>query len=112
MPESPISDNVYLAALERVVVIAKIEVILNLQDKLVLDKARGKENPKQKMIFPKDKYFLPERWVNDMKQYGKSSDFTKDLSKRGINRIAKQTFYWLIGINILLALVIVGIALL
>ena len=69
-----------------------------------------KDNLKKTELFPKDSYFLPERWIIDSSKFDTSLEFTRELSKRGVNRIVQQTFNILIAINILLIVVIAILA--
>ncbi|HLO15906.1 MAG TPA: hypothetical protein VK206_13820 [Anaerolineales bacterium] len=95
-------NRFYFIALERTALSAKLEEILGLRNKIRLRKTK---------LFSNDPYLLPERWITDTQQYKLSSDFIREYSSKGINRIAQQTFQILIGINVLLIVVVVFIGL-
>lgn len=90
-------DRFYLGALERIPVISKLEVSLGLWDRVDLENS----DQERKILFPKDSSLVPKRWVKDM-QHETSGEFTRKSMNVGTNKLARQTFQTLIGINCLL----------
>jgi len=90
-------NRFYSAALECNSITAKLEMKLGIR-KIDFNKAK---------VFPNDSELLPERWIENSRRYNTSAEFVSELSKQGINRIARQTFNILIGINLLLMMLIV-----
>jgi uncharacterized membrane protein len=93
----------YLGALEKIVITKKLEKLLNLDEVLA---ARGHSDATPD-LFPKDKYLLPRRWVEDMKQYSNSDEFVQKNLNAGVNRWAKVAFQIAIAINAALSVIIV-----
>lgn len=95
-------NRFYSAAIERIMLSAKLEVLLGMNKNIIL---------KNSKLFPKDETFLPKRWKIDESKFETSEDYIKELSKKGVNKIVRQTFGALIGINIILIVLIVYITL-
>lgn len=96
-------NRFYSSALERIMLSAKLEIVLDFDKNL---------NARTSKLFPKDETFLPKRWKIDAAQFETSALFVNELTNKGVNKIARQTFNLLIGLNIILMGVIIYIALL
>lgn len=94
-------NRFYLGALEKISIITKLESLLELKGQVNLTSANQKRAP----VFPGDKYFLPERWVEGT-QHKTSAEFIEENMNAGVNRLAKRTFQLLIAVNMLLCIVI------
>ncbi len=97
-------NRYYVGVLERITILSKLESRLGLQDQI------NSRQKKKANIFSDDLYFLPERWINGT-DYSTSSDFIKGNLNKGVNRVARQSFHFLILINIVLAIAIFIISL-
>jgi hypothetical protein len=101
-----ICDRFYLAFLERVAIIAKLDSALGFLDPVDLtDEGQDKAH-----VFPEDRYLLPERWIKAGQQYATAEEFIQQHLNAGVNRLARQTFQLLIVVNILLGVAIVLVA--
>jgi hypothetical protein len=98
-------NRFYLGALERIAITAKLESVLGLQKRA---KAANTDQDNT-TEFPKDEYFLPERWLTGRK-YDTSEEFVQQGLKKGVNRVARWTFYLLIAVNVLLGIAVIFIA--
>lgn len=93
-------NRFYLGALEKVIVMSKLESMLGIQGQIDSnDASRG-----QAIVFPKDRHFFPERWIKGS-QYDTSEEFINRHLNTGVNHLVKRTFQLLIGINIILGVV-------
>ena len=84
----------YLGALERISIVAKLENILQIRNYSYLT---GKDKYPSG-VFSKDKYLLPERWLQSH-QFNTTEDFINKNLDSGINRLMKKSFQLLITIN-------------
>lgn len=101
-------DRYYLGALEKIAILAKLESVLGLRDRLDLTSGSREDAG----MFTEDRYFLPERWIKGTRHATTTEEFVRQHLNVGVNRIAKQTFHFLILVNVLLGAVIVIVALL
>lgn len=91
-------DRYYRRFLESVVVLAKIEHILGLDGSLKTPSQLGR------ILWPKDKQFLPDRWITNRYENESSKLFIKEKMKMGDNRYAHWVFNILEIITIILTL--------
>lgn len=95
-------DRSFLGVLERIAITAKLEAALGLRDRVDLT-GEGQDDV---VVFPADKYLLPERWIKGT-QHATTEEFIQQHMNTGMNRLAKRTFYSLIAVNVLLGVAIV-----
>lgn len=90
-------DRYYQRFLESVVIIAKIEHMTGLDRPL-------KTHGHPKILWSKDRQFLPDRWTEHRYDHESSQQFLEERMKKGDNRYAHWVFNVLEGITIILAL--------
>ena len=86
----------YEGMLEDITITAKLEDLIGL----------SKPRDNKGTVFPKDKYILPERWLKG-RDFATSAKFVEKNMGRGVNDIARKTFYVLLGINTFLGIMII-----
>ena len=89
-------DRFYEGMLESITITAKLEDLIGL----------SKPRNNKETVFPKDKYILPERWLKG-RNFATSAEFVEKNMDRGVNDIARITFYMLLVVNILFGFMIV-----
>ena len=87
-------DRYYLGALERISIVAKLEEECSIS-----------ERAGQQTVFAQDSHLLPERWV--VKKWPPTANvYIDEHMKKGVNRLARRTFWSFIILNALLAMAI------
>lgn len=95
-----ICNRSYQAYLEGISIQAKLEVIIGLTD------PRTPSTTTERLLhYPKDEYYLPERWIKS-RHFATAEKFVADGMKKGSNRIIQQTFLVLALINLAVAIAI------
>jgi hypothetical protein len=97
-----VCDRAYQAYLEGLSIQSKLEQIIGLTE------ARNAPTANQQLLqFPKDEYFLPERWLWVRQKFATATEFVDTGMREGANQKIKQTFEVLAKIN---WMVLAGIA--
>lgn len=89
-------DRFYEGMLEDITITAKLEDLIGL----------SKPRDNKETVYPKDKYILPERWLKG-RNFTTSAEFVEKNMDRGVNHIARNTFYMLLGVNTFFGIMIV-----
>jgi len=89
-------DRFYEGMLESITITAKLEDLIGL----------SKPRDNKETVYPKDNYFLPERWLKG-RDFATSAEFVEENMDGGVNDIARKIFIMLSAVNTFLGMMIV-----
>jgi len=99
-------DRYYRSFLESVVILAKIEHFWRLDGAFKINDSKS-----PKILWPEDKQFVLDRWINDRYKHESSQQFITERMRMGDNRYAHWVFTILEAITITLVFLSIWILL-